>query len=520
MRVLGISPFHDSSVALINNGQIELYIKEERLTRKKRDMYPYKSIKKALEYCNYEVDEIVVAPPYADPYNDFLLFYLDKTTDKRIKIMEDQHHLQHASLAFYNSGFDKSLVIVIDRNGSLNDDGKECESVFIAEYPAKFERIYSNRWKENELGIVKVYESATTLIGQHPLENGKTMGLAAYGNKSDYPLFFDKDHNVNHELFQHIQKDDFKSDTQTIYKDHVDMMTSKVYEGSHQFFADFAYEVQQQTQEQVLQIINESVNKTGIRNVCITGGYGLNVVANSYYIDNTKDINFYFEPLADDSGNSIGAAMYLYRLLSKDNAVIPLKDTFFHNTEPNQNIISKGIVEINHVVDKLVDQKSVAVYNSKAESGPRALGNRSILFDATNRDAKTIVNKIKKREWYRPFAGIMLKEDFLKYFETKGLTSSPYMTISFKVKDDYKDLFPGIVHIDNTCRVQTVDSGHMYELLKEYKKRTGYGILLNTSFNIAGQPLVETVEDAIYTLNNSSLDYVWFVNKNNLLKSN
>jgi len=517
MRVLGISPFHDSSVALYKDGEIELFIKEERLTRIKRDMYPYKSIKQALEYCNYKVDEVVVAPPSVDSYNDFLLFYLDKTLDKRIKIMEDSHHLQHAALAFYNSGFDKSLIIVVDRNGSLTEEGKECESVFIAEYPAKFKKIYSNSWKENELGIVKVYEAATTLIGQHPLENGKTMGLSAYGKIADYPLLFDENLNANHSLFSHIQKDNFKSDTQAIYKDHIGSEVEKVLEGSHDFYANFAYEVQQQTQEQVLKLIKKSVEETKIKNVCITGGYGLNVVANGYYIDNTKDVNFYFEPLADDSGNSIGAAMYIYHLLTNDNKIKKLDHTFYHNVDPDLSIVSNGITEISHVVDKILDNKTVGIFKGKAESGPRALGNRSIVFDPRNPDAKKIVNLVKKREWYRPFAGVVLEEDFEKYFHTKGLKSSEYMTISFKVKEEFINLFPGIVHVDGTCRVQTVSQGHLYDLLKEFKKITGLGVLLNTSFNLAGDPLVETVADAINTLNNSFLDYVWFVDKNNIV---
>jgi carbamoyltransferase len=137
------------------------------------------------------------------------------------------------------------------------------------------------------------------------------------------------------------------------------------------------------------------------------------------------------------------------------------------------------------------------------------LGNRSILFDARNPDAKDIVNNIKKREWYRPFAAMVLEEDFSKYFETLGLNKSEFMTVSFTAKDNS---IPGVTHVDNTCRVQTVSENipHIYELLQEFKKQTGTSVLLNTSFNLAGEPLVDTFEDAVRTFNESDLDVLWF----------
>jgi carbamoyltransferase len=157
----------------------------------------------------------------------------------------------------------------------------------------------------------------------------------------------------------------------------------------------------------------------------------------------------------------------------------------------------------------LLDQKTVAVFNGLAESGPRALGHRSILFDARNPNAKTIVNKIKKREWYRPFAAMVLEEDFQHHFETLGLTKSDFMTVSFTVIDD---TISGVTHVDNTCRVQTVSKNipHIYKLLQEFKKQSGISVLLNTSFNLAGEPLVDTLEDALKTFNDSELDVLWF----------
>ena len=154
----------------------------------------------------------------------------------------------------------------------------------------------------------------------------------------------------------------------------------------------------------------------------------------------------------------------------------------------------------------------MAVFNGQAEVGPRSLGNRSILFDARNPKAKDIVNRIKHREWYRPFACSVLKEDFGKYFETYGLNESPNMTVSFPVKSN---LIPGVTHVDGSCRIQTVDQTipHFCNLLKEFRKLTEVSVVLNTSFNLAGDPLVENPEDAIKVFNQSEIDVLWFPEK-------
>ena len=269
-------------------------------------------------------------------------------------------------------------------------------------------------------------------------------------------------------------------------------------------------------------MINKYIEKTGIKNVCITGGYGLNVVANHYYITQFPDVNFFFEPLADDTGNSIGAAMKCYRDTTLDNTIYKLEHTFFNGKKYLLDNI-KGIdVSISDVAKLISNGKSVAVYNGLAEAGPRALGNRSILFDCRDKNAKEKVNKIKKREWYRPFAAIVLEVDAKKYFEMGRIEKSEFMTISFPVKDTAVDKIPGVVHVDNTCRIQTVTNDNiiMFNLLNEFKKITDMGILLNTSFNLAGKPLVETPEDAFYTLRNSPLDYIWFPEISKLVSKN
>jgi carbamoyltransferase len=514
MRILGISPYHDSSVCVLNNNKIELFLKEERLSNVKRDMYPWKSINYVLKQYGNTIDHIILASPYISEYNNFIFKYLEKSFDAQVMDMSGQHHMQHASLAFYNSGFDKAVVLVIDRNGSFFEDvGYEAESVFLASYPHMFKELYKTFAKDNELGIVKVYESATTLIGQHPLENGKTMGLSSYGNEVDSILLFDKDGIPKDNLFDGVVVDGFGHNKAMILKQHKHKIVNSVSKENYQEYANHSSLVQRQTQKEVLKLIKEFSKSTGIKNICITGGYGLNVVANNYYLENCEDLNFYFEPLADDSGNSIGAAMFLYRELTGDETISPISNTFFHGSHHNVNI-DKDKISYKDVVNVLNAGKTVGVFGGLAEGGPRALGNRSILFDPRVLNGKDIVNKIKNREWYRPFGAVMLQEDFEENFYTNGYNKNDYMTVAYKAKDGVNLKIPSVIHVDNTCRIQTVSGGHIYELLKEFKKETGIGILLNTSLNIAGQPLIETPEQALDMLKLTSLDHIWFYEKN------
>jgi carbamoyltransferase len=536
MRIVGISPLHDSSVAVINNGELEYFFKEERLSRSKRDGPPVLAIQKLIETIKGPVDHVCIAAPTGnDPCVRYIVTQLKKIFNCPVTDYCQHHHLSHANLAFFNSGFDEALIFVIDRDGSLIENfAREAESVFYVSKEREFNTLHKNFWvkdigsesdiarfslakffKDNRrnynvdssMSVVKVYESATSLINQKPLENGKTMGLASYGKDQEFPNLFENGRPLDHKFLHGYFVMDGHSTP--IYKDYILKIAPSVTQENFQFYADYAYQVQKQTQAVVLEMIRYWVNETGIKNVCVTGGYGLNVVANQHYIKNLPDVNFYFEPLADDSGNSIGCALDLYKNISEDKNIKPIRHTFFHGTIPDiPNAV--GIeCDSKMISNFLLDQKTVAVFNGLAESGPRALGNRSILFDARNPDAKNIVNTIKKREWYRPFAAMVLEEDFSKYFETLGLSKSEFMTVSFTAIDDS---IPGVTHVDNTCRVQTISSNipHIYELLQEFKKQSGTSVLLNTSFNLAGEPLVDTFEDAVRTFNESELDVLWF----------
>ena len=555
MRVVGISPSHDASVCVLNDGVIEGFYKEERYCREKKADRPYLSLIEAKNNLKGPVDKVVIASP--DPPDLYGVEDLAKRLfDCDVLDMSQVHHVQHAGLAFENSKFDKALIFVLDRQGSfVGDCLTESETILVAERdPYNIKEIYKNYWgngdsiKINKVlehltirdnGVTKhvcrsnfcltqVYESATTLIGQHPLENGKTMGLTAYGNPEGFPELFVKSLDPD---IQMIPNDSYFNKIEPVshapepvcFRDFIHMIVKDVPEDHYQVYADYAKHVQNQTQQAVSECIAYYSNKTGIKNIVVTGGFGMNVVANSYYVQTNPDLNFFFEPLADDTGNSIGGAMVVYKQISKDTRNYALCDTFYHGTPTSigEYDSSPYEVELSGVVELLLQQKSIAVFQGYAEAGQRALGNRSILFDATNPECKKILNRIKKREWYRPFAAMVLEEDSDIYFDMLGSSRNESMTQSYQVRDEYRELLKGIVHVDGSCRLQTINKGHsLYDFLKELKSRDHIGVIANTSFNLAGEPLVETVDHALKTLNESELDYLWFPEYSRIIKDN
>jgi len=500
MRVLAISPSHDSSVCVYNNGRIEFFAKEERFTEFKRDEFPFIVLEKVYELFKQTIDYATYTWSRFDceKFDTFSAYVYKKFKLPLSFVNKDlPHHRNHAALAFYNSNFTDALVVVVDRNGSIRlDNTREAESVYECHYPYTFIPTYKNYWSSTTFSIVKVYEAATTLIGQNALENGKVMGLAAYGDifKIHEKLF--RDLGPFHEKFEHITFAPNKKLPTSIFKGLKNKITSTITPQNYQFYADKCRQVQLETQEAVLTLIKRCSASTGIKNICITGGYGLNVVANSFYVKSLPKFNFYFEPLSDDSGTSIGAAMLLYRHLTKDSKKYSVPNNFYHFYENCYNRYGTR-QDVSKLCELLMKQKIVGLFEGAPEAGPRALGHRSVLFDPRNPNGKDIINTLKEREWYRPFAGVILEEKFKDYFETMGLTKSRDMTINFDCKPGVAAKFPAIVHVDHTCRVQTVASGFLYDLLKLFYKKTGCPFLLNTSLNVAGAPLIQTKTDAV-----------------------
>lgn len=564
--IVAVNPGHNGSTTLLKDGKVEFYIEEERLSRMKYDGNPFRGILEAIQ--RGPIDEIVIGGtsndlprlPWTseDPYSSLVRKYFPGV---KVTVQGGDHHLGHAAGAFYNSGFDTAVAVVVDGAGSHhrfkhNEDpdapspsGFETESIFHCVdvntinpcyksygnntgFRAEFKHENTEFVFDDAVTITKVYEAVSHYLGFGFIEAGKTMGLAPYGRYDErmQDMFVNDRGNKNmitpnypagafidanrYQFFKYEEKHkDWHKDSSLVLD----------------VFKNVAWAVQDQTQKLVGDLIEKALNITGEKNVVLAGGYGLNCVANYYLRKRFPDINFFVDPVSHDGGTSIGLAKLAYFKHCKDNQIEPIKESL--NTlylgidrthEINQFASFRGIneemkydnvdVTPDQVAELIAEGNIVSIFQSKSEAGPRALGNRSIVYDPRVKDGKNIVNKVKGREWFRPFAGSVLKEDAAEWFDLAGMEESPFMMYAVDVQPSKLGDIPAITHVDNTCRVQTVSSEqnkHYYDLIKAFKDKTGCPVLFNTSFNLAGDPLVETLFDAISTLERSELRYLY-----------
>ena len=490
---------HDSNACVYSNG-VKYYFLEERYSRKKHDGGLHNVYKNLLEI-KEPIDRIIICNfgnktkiSNADKNFKYLKFYIDthnKLHGFKPKLITDsRHHLFHAAGAYYNSGYDDALVVVIDGMGEYKNKKYEMETIYQVK-GGNFEEVYKNKGNEKSMiGLGMLYSIAAMHMGEKWYDSGKAMGLSAYGTAESSYIF--DDYHVDDSIMEanyHLHY--FFPTPKPIKAELKDIKKSA---------KNFCKEVQLDTQNVVLKLVDKYLKQTKINNVCMSGGYAMNIITNSLLVEKFPEVNFYFEPMATDGGISVGAAA----LHSIDHT--PLTHTFFHGRKYELSEIRGREVSTKEVARLIKEQKSIGIYYGYAEAGQRSLGNRSIVYTAFDPDGKDVVNKIKKREWYRPFAASVLEEDAHLFFDIDK--PSPFMTQCYTVKKNVN--IPSVTHIDNTCRVQTVNSGHLYQLLLELRNLTGHGIILNTSLNLSGEPLVETPQEALNILANSELDYVWF----------
>jgi len=536
---------HDASVALFEGDNLQLFIESERLSNIKHDASPFLALNEIRNNIS-NVDAIVLAglsstTPYdsfkfEDAYSATLCSYRS-FKEKKYNVYDDyqNHHKNHAATSFYNSGFKEALCIVKDGFGSLIKPvgskfmGREISSSFIGSYPDTFtlidqhvaldtERIYKKQffnkvsYGSSTVSEAAAFELTAIAFGLNYYDAGKIMGMSAYGvPDSSIPDIIDKNGLINKNIFSYEDNPDTKS----IYKK-VLKFKYPVPE-SFQEKANFAYKLQSQIQEHVLKYVLEMLKLSNKKSLCLSGGFFLNCVSNNYLLKNLpKDIDVYVDPLCLDSGTSIGATKLLYKSLTKSSFINPLTDLYlgqkYSYSISDLNGYSVVKTSTKNVAKLLSEKNIIAIYQGRSEAGPRALGNRSILYDPRDKEGKDKVNTVKKREWFRPFGGTVLLDYANDWFNMRSLKESPFMMFALDVNNNKKHLIPAIVHEDGTCRIQTlkIDTNvYFYNLIKEFYEITKVPVLLNTSFNLAGNTLVETLEDALWTLKNSNIDYLY-----------
>jgi len=483
MRILSFFIGHDASATILENGRVSFYLSAERITRKKH----CDRIVHVLEYLHkhgHRKFDIVLVNLYRLNDRKFeeplKKLFKEEFQIKRIEFDYERHHIYHAYSGFCNSKFKDALCIVLDGHGSaVSRDGKlytEIESVYYANKKdiVEVSKRYSVKPGDNQpISVAYKFEKLSKQIGWNWYGAGKVMGLAQYKG----------------------------------YENKLDKEWLK--------YLDQSSEVQRSTQEEVIALIEKSIQKYDTKNIVLSGGYGLNCVANYEYLKHFPDYNFYIDPVCFDAGISIGQAYYH----SKNPK--PMQNFYVGLSEKRYNLdgLNHRRVSYSDVADLLCQGEIVALFQGKSEAGQRALGNRSLLFDPRVDNGRDIVNQIKQRESFRPFAGTVLLEDADEWFDMRGLKECEYMQYAVEVK---KSGIDAVMHVDNTCRVQTItkrQNKHFYNLIKAFKYKTKVPILLNTSFNLGGEPLVETFDDAIRTLNKSNINQLYLPEVGRLITS-
>ncbi|HKP03531.1 MAG TPA: carbamoyltransferase C-terminal domain-containing protein [Chthoniobacterales bacterium] len=524
MIILGLhrDPWHNAGVAIIREdaeGVRFASLSEERANREKDSRkFPHRSLKACLDDLEIsspeEIDLVVldyiVRPDWSNDWyrepseaNNFL-----REFDPR-KIRVINHHLAHAYAVFYSSGFETAAVLIVDGRGSE----KETQSLFAATQD-KIELIEST----TAIGIGLLYAAVTQAIGFGLLQEGKTMGLAPYGAA------------VNKQIFQ------FPRRYAGVATDYSSVCVQDSYEmgAPHAPIVTFddkaraAFEVQEETEAALLHLAEHAFNRTGADHLCISGGVALNSVANYKVLRSGIFKDIFINPAASDTGIPLGAALYGYHAISRRNKSYPgispylgpsysderitaaieayRGSTFNQEAFEGFSLANQNALEL--AVQMLADNRIVARFHGRSETGPRALGNRSILMSPVVAENKDILNRdVKHREAFRPFAPAILEEFAHEYFEIDR--PSPYMLLVPPAREGKRDRIPAVIHVDETGRLQTVSktsNQDFYSLIEQFHQKTGVPVLLNTSFNVANEPIVETPEDAIRCFLSTGID--------------
>lgn len=526
----------DAGVCLLEDGAPIVAIAEERITRKKHDW----SLSNSFSYC---LDAADCRPEDIDMYVfsicgtktpnvDFVYKCLlsDGINIEKSKIVIcPSHHLSHAASAFFASGFDDSIILVADRDGSILDGSER--TVF----PNSVEHVscYIGRGNEirlidrdesfhGDIGLGLGYSYVTEWLGfeGHSMA-GKTMALASYGEKGAFGSahFFVYSNGRIQCTLEPIDSNKSLAVRRLIHKKTgIDIGAHCRDYGSKKAF-DIARLVQDDLEQVLIKKLRYLREKNGMKNLCFAGGVALNCRLN-YKIHKAGIFdNFFIQPAAGDTGQCLGNALYGYHIVSGQHGKYKMKHAYlgkkYSRTEIGEAIsIYSGKIEVErpsnlyeHIAEKLFQGKIVAWFQGRSEFGPRALGARSILASPALPEMREKLNKeIKFREWFRPFGVIVLKEYSGEFFDFEQ--ESPFMLIAPQVRKNVRDRIPSAVHVDSSCRIQTVDAqtnGNLHQLLTAFYAKAGIPVLINTSFNIQGEPIVETPLDALKCFLHSSM---------------
>ena len=557
VKILGVSCFyHDAAAALLVDGRIVAAAQEERFTRIKHDdRFPELAIAYCLKAGGFTIDEIDYLVFYDKPLFKFdrILetyfkvwpwglvsfisamrvwlkekLWIEKIIKKKLgykkKIYFTEHHYSHAASAYYASDFDDAVVVTMDGVG-------EWDTTTIGFGKGNILRLTHTIHFPNSLGLL--YSALTYDLGfKVNSAEYKVMGLAPYGSSEKYYGQFKKLVEVKEDGSFCLNMDYFAYEyglvmTNAKFNELFEGLPRNPQSELEERHKDIAAALQKITEEVVLKIVGYARSLYPSKNLCLAGGVALNCVANGKILEKKWFENIYVQPAAGDAGGAIGAACYLYfdvlkndkirgvmpnAYLGPEYSIQDIKEFLDRDVKPKWGEVRYDFLPdpalLSAVAKLIADNSVVGWFQGRMEFGPRALGNRSILADARDKNNWQRVNlKIKFRESFRPFAPSVLAERADDFFDLKG-SESPYMLLVAQAKND---TIPAVTHVDNSARVQTVkesDNPRFYRLIKEFEKLAGCPVVINTSFNVRGEPIVCSPEDAFNCFVNTDIDYL------------
>ncbi len=462
------------------------------------------------------------------------------------KILFSEHHLSHSASAFFCSPFDESAILTVDGVGEWTTAtigiGKGINIKILKEirFPHSLGLLYSAFTAY--LGF-EVNEGEYKVMGMAPFGEPKYVdkvnklirlsGDGSFELNMEYFSFHQSSERTYNRKFENLfgpsrKPDSYFFTSASGYPSYFGEKPSNYDElcRENQFYADIAASIQAATEEVLLTMANQAYQETGLKNLCMAGGVALNSVANGKILKQTPFEQIYIQPSAGDGGGALGAALFAYHMVLAKPRKFVMEHAYWGEKHGNgeidsflkENAIPHERIEneerlIERVADQLSGGKVVGWYQGRFEWGPRALGNRSILADPRRTDMKDIVNtKIKFREPFRPFAPSVLVEETGNYFSLPDASNhypARFMLYVVDVNKDKHDVIPAITHVDGTGRLQTVQkeiNPRYYKLIETFGQATGVPVVLNTSFNLKGEPIVNTPQEAFSSFQRSGMD--------------
>ena len=558
MYVLGLGSYaHQASCALIKDGVIVAMAEEERFNREKHSSrYPEHAIAYCLDAAGIAIQDVDHVTFFEQPLRDILdnvgymvryfpgslnllrapsagseagrfaclreMLNIGKAIQRQfnlnrpVKVQFIEHHPAHAASAFYVSPFSKAAILTIDGRG-------ESATTLLAVGEGKRIRKLSEVKVPHSLGLL--YAAVTDYLGfKMFFDEWKVMGLSAYGHERYcrgfdelIDLLDDGGFRLNLEYFTFHTHGSNRWLSDKFYRIFGPKMPRA--DAFDQHAADIALALQRVVEKAGVHLANHLYKIANSENLCMAGGVILNCLMNARIIEHTPFKNFYIQPIADDAGAALGSALYLYHQVLGRERAFELNHVYwgpsFSNEAIEATLHAKGVHYrfsdniARETAVEIAQGKIVGWFQGRMESGPRALGNRSIIADPTSPDMKNRLNaRVKRREAFRPFAPSVLEECVHEYFVMPKGQLSPYMILTGIVRPQKRCVIPAVTHVDNTARVHTVSRAinpTYWQLIHEFEKLKGVPVLLNTSFN-ENEPIVCTPEDALNCFFGNDLD--------------